>query len=123
MTLPNGLYDLLLTEGLARSLAGLDPLHAPMCQGNVDLTPVFPGRARCVAREQTYDIGSMGDRQFMGGKCPFKYPIRVSPAKIGVLAPRQTEAAMPLSIKHEPRKLATLNNHRASPSDFHPAES
>ncbi|MBS0402594.1 MAG: DEAD/DEAH box helicase family protein, partial [Proteobacteria bacterium] len=28
MTLPDGLYDLLLTEGLARSLAGLDPSHA-----------------------------------------------------------------------------------------------
>ena len=28
MTLPDGLYDLLLTEGLARSLAALDPANA-----------------------------------------------------------------------------------------------
>jgi hypothetical protein len=28
MALPDGLYDLLLTEGLARSLAALDPISA-----------------------------------------------------------------------------------------------
>ncbi len=40
MTLPDGLYDLLLTEGLARSLAGFDPSHADV-PGEIFICPQF----------------------------------------------------------------------------------
>ncbi len=54
MTLPDGLYDLLLTEGLARSLAGLDPSHA-------DVSVLKGGAADFLSEVVTRQLASILD--------------------------------------------------------------
>ena len=54
MTLPDGLYDLLLTERLARSLAGLDPSHA-------DVSVLKGGAADFLSEVVTRQLASILD--------------------------------------------------------------
>ncbi|MDP3084336.1 MAG: hypothetical protein Q8N44_11695 [Rubrivivax sp.] len=51
MALPDGLYDLLLTEGLARSLAALDPISA-------DVLALKGGAAEFLAEVITRQLGA-----------------------------------------------------------------
>lgn len=54
MTLPDGLYDLLLTEGLARSLAALDPISA-------DVSALTGGAAEFLADVITRQLATILD--------------------------------------------------------------
>jgi superfamily II DNA or RNA helicase len=54
MALPDGLYDLLLTEGLARSLAALDPISA-------DVLALKGGAAELLAEVITRQLGTILD--------------------------------------------------------------
>ena len=54
MALPDGLYDLLLTEGLARSLAALDPISA-------DVLALKGGAAEFLAEVITRQLGAILD--------------------------------------------------------------
>ena len=54
MALPDGLYDLLLTEGLARSLATLDPISA-------DVLALKGGAAEFLAEVITRQLGAILD--------------------------------------------------------------
>ena len=54
MALPEGLYDLLLTEGLARSLAALDPMSA-------DVSALKGGAAKFLADVITRQLGAILD--------------------------------------------------------------
>ena len=54
MALPDGLYDLLLTEGLARSLAALDP-------NSSDVRALKGGAAELLAEVITRQLGAILD--------------------------------------------------------------